>query len=94
MVAYFTEESMKSIGGRGTGSALSTVFTVRCLCGEIYCFNCGEQWHAPISCDLVQAWNSAYLVLNPENISALKDEQTTRKWILGTLLFATSVLLS
>ncbi|CAP27237.2 Protein CBG07133 [Caenorhabditis briggsae] len=30
---------------------------ITCPCGCTFCFSCGENWHAPVSCRLLRIWN-------------------------------------
>ncbi|RWS02822.1 E3 ubiquitin-protein ligase arih1-like protein, partial [Leptotrombidium deliense] len=45
---------------------------VRCYCGKTFCFECGENWHEPVNCDLLKKW-----------IKKCKDDGETGKWILA-----------
>ena len=29
---------------------------VQCNCGNVFCFHCSEQFHAPVSCKLLKKW--------------------------------------
>lgn len=28
-----------------------------CKCGHEFCFDCGDQWHGPVPCDLLKRFN-------------------------------------
>lgn len=36
------------------------VHRVICSCGNDFCFDCGESWHSPLSCDLTKEWNQNF----------------------------------
>eukprot|EP01134_Creolimax_fragrantissima_P002290 CFRG2290T1 len=29
---------------------------VMCECGEVFCFQCGQQWHEPVACQMLSKW--------------------------------------
>merc|ERR1712029_786888 len=33
---------------------------IHCKCGYYYCFNCGEESHDPVNCNLLQKWLEKY----------------------------------
>lgn len=42
-------------------------------CKTVFCFQCSQQWHAPIECSILEKWE----VKN-------KDESMTGKWIIAS----------
>jgi ariadne-1 len=50
----------------GTG-----ITNVNCLCGEPFCFRCGEQAHDPCTCDMLMMW-----------LQKCKDDSETANWLL------------
>lgn len=44
---------------------------IKCKCGHVFCFECGEQWHAPVICSILRLW-----------ISKSVDDSESTKWIL------------
>ncbi|XP_053214930.1 E3 ubiquitin-protein ligase arih1l-like isoform X1 [Panonychus citri] len=43
---------------------------VKCTCGTIFCFLCGENWHEPVKCDLLKLWRKK-----------CDDDSETSNWI-------------
>lgn len=43
---------------------------VKCSCGNLFCFLCGENWHEPVKCDLLKKWKKK-----------LDDDSETSNWI-------------
>ena len=43
---------------------------VVCKCQNIFCFNCGENWHDPVKCNLLRSW-----------IKKCDDDSETSNWI-------------
>lgn len=43
---------------------------VRCECGTIFCFLCGDNWHEPVKCDLIRKWKKK-----------CDDDSETSHWI-------------
>lgn len=43
---------------------------VKCRCGHIFCFECGENWHDPVLCHLLKKW-----------IKKCDDDSETSNWI-------------
>jgi len=43
---------------------------VRCLCGHVFCFGCGELWHDPVKCKWLKKW-----------IKKCDDDSETSNWI-------------
>ncbi|XP_076045404.1 E3 ubiquitin-protein ligase ariadne-1 isoform X1 [Oratosquilla oratoria] len=43
---------------------------VTCKCRNIFCFNCGENWHDPVKCHLLKRW-----------IKKCDDDSETSNWI-------------
>jgi len=50
----------------------SAVMTVKCRCGQSFCFHCGEENHAPVSCVRLAEWNEK-----------CKNESETAHWIIA-----------
>lgn len=50
----------------------SAVMTVKCRCGQAFCFHCGEENHAPVSCVRLAEWNEK-----------CKNESETAHWIIA-----------
>lgn len=48
----------------------SGCWPVYCNCGLVYCFHCGEEWHEPISCEVLKIW-----------IKQSLEDTETYKWI-------------
>jgi ariadne-1 len=44
--------------------------TVKCLCGQSFCFACGYEGHAPADCDVVKLW-----------VRKCEDDSETANWI-------------
>lgn len=43
---------------------------VRCTCGQIMCFQCGNAWHDPVKCEYLRRW-----------IKKCDDDSETSNWI-------------
>jgi len=43
---------------------------VKCTCGHVFCFHCGENWHDPVQCHLLKKW-----------IKKCDDDSETSNWI-------------
>lgn len=43
---------------------------VKCKCGHVFCFECGENWHDPVQCRLLKKW-----------IKKCDDDSETSNWI-------------
>lgn len=43
---------------------------VKCNCGQVFCFECGENWHDPVQCRLLKKW-----------IKKCDDDSETSNWI-------------
>ncbi|XP_064102136.1 E3 ubiquitin-protein ligase arih1-like [Macrobrachium nipponense] len=43
---------------------------VMCKCRNVFCFNCGENWHDPVKCHLLKSW-----------IKKCDDDSETSNWI-------------
>ena len=43
---------------------------VTCDCGTTFCFNCSQEWHEPLTCQLLTKWNKKY-----------SGEGETMKWV-------------
>jgi len=43
---------------------------VKCRCGHVFCFSCGENWHDPVRCSLIRKW-----------IKKCDDDSETSIWI-------------
>lgn len=43
---------------------------VKCVCGTIFCFLCGDNWHEPVKCDLIRKWKKK-----------CDDDSETSHWI-------------
>lgn len=43
---------------------------VKCICGTIFCFLCGDSWHEPVNCDLIRRWKKK-----------CDDDSETSHWI-------------
>lgn len=43
---------------------------VKCHCGTIFCFLCGDSWHEPVKCDLIRKWKKK-----------CDDDSETSHWI-------------
>ena len=43
---------------------------VKCRCGHLFCFSCGENWHDPVRCHLIKKW-----------IKKCDDDSETSNWI-------------
>ncbi|XP_058795447.1 E3 ubiquitin-protein ligase arih1-like [Phymastichus coffea] len=43
---------------------------VICNCKHIFCFRCGENWHAPVNCNILRKWNQK-----------CKEDTGTSKWM-------------
>ena len=43
---------------------------VKCRCGHLFCFSCGENWHDPVKCQLIKKW-----------IKKCDDDSETSNWI-------------
>jgi len=50
----------------------SSLSAVKCRCGYAFCFKCGEESHAPVSCDQLSAW-----------LEKCKNESETAHWIIA-----------
>ncbi|UMM20703.1 hypothetical protein L5515_015881 [Caenorhabditis briggsae] len=52
---------LKWCPGADCGRAVKLTHTynhpITCPCGCTFCFSCGENWHAPVSCRLLRIWN-------------------------------------
>ncbi|RWS22306.1 E3 ubiquitin-protein ligase arih1-like isoform X1 [Leptotrombidium deliense] len=44
---------------------------IRCVCGTLFCFQCGNNWHEPLKCDLLKKW-----------VAKCNDDSLTGKWII------------
>lgn len=42
----------------------------KCKCGHDFCFECGENWHDPVQCDLLKKW-----------MQKCSDDSETSNWI-------------
>ncbi|OXU30621.1 hypothetical protein TSAR_002465 [Trichomalopsis sarcophagae] len=45
---------------------------VTCKCNYTFCFNCGENWHDPVQCDILRKW-----------IKKCNDDSETSNWIVA-----------
>jgi len=56
------------------GHAVKVVYPefqpVKCVCGTIFCFLCGDSWHEPVKCDLLRKWKKK-----------CDDDSETSHWI-------------
>lgn len=56
------------------GHAVKVVYPefqpVKCICGTIFCFLCGDNWHEPVKCDLIRKWKKK-----------CDDDSETSHWI-------------
>ncbi|KRY35967.1 protein ariadne-1 [Trichinella spiralis] len=43
---------------------------VKCKCGYLFCFDCGEEWHDPISCEMLAKW-----------LKKCTDDNETSNWL-------------
>ncbi|KAG9508821.1 E3 ubiquitin-protein ligase ARIH1 [Fragariocoptes setiger] len=43
---------------------------VKCVCGCIFCFLCGDDWHEPVKCDIIRKWKKK-----------CDDDSETSHWI-------------
>lgn len=43
---------------------------VKCVCGTVFCFLCGDSWHEPVKCDLIRKWKKK-----------CDDDSETSHWI-------------
>lgn len=50
----------------------STENYVNCLCGNSFCFKCGEELHWPATCKMYQDW-----------VAKFKSESENTKWIIA-----------
>ncbi|GLE01372.1 hypothetical protein PINS_up010202 [Pythium insidiosum] len=53
-------------------SSAGGLSTVRCTCGCIFCLRCGEEAHAPVTCEQLQTWQEK-----------CRNESETANWILA-----------
>mmetsp|Transcript_18362 Transcript_18362/g.45081 ORF Transcript_18362/g.45081 Transcript_18362/m.45081 type:complete len:493 (-) Transcript_18362:247-1725(-) len=52
--------------------ATDTARTVRCFCGESFCFRCSEEAHDPVTCKQISVWNAK-----------CAKESETAQWIIS-----------
>eukprot|EP01061_Rhynchopus_euleeides_P014301 TRINITY_DN24823_c0_g1_i1.p1 TRINITY_DN24823_c0_g1~~TRINITY_DN24823_c0_g1_i1.p1 ORF type:complete len:555 (+),score=210.59 TRINITY_DN24823_c0_g1_i1:175-1839(+) len=65
--------SVKSIHNGGANDVrLKRPLIVTCLCGNVFCFVCGEAGHTPAKCYMVQSW-----------LQKAKDESETVNWLMA-----------
>lgn len=57
----------KAISSAGGGLS-----SVRCTCGSVFCLRCGEESHAPVTCEQLALWQEK-----------CKNESETANWILA-----------
>ena len=78
LVRSFVEDSrlMRWCPGQRCNLAVrvfnSALLAVKCRCGHSFCFQCGEDNHAPVDCARLQAWNEK-----------CKNESETAHWIMA-----------
>uniref|UniRef100_A0A7S2XA88 RBR-type E3 ubiquitin transferase n=1 Tax=Lotharella oceanica TaxID=641309 RepID=A0A7S2XA88_9EUKA len=53
-------------------SASGLVTSVRCICGQSFCFRCNEEDHQPVTCEQVQKWQAK-----------CDKESETAQWIIS-----------
>lgn len=53
-------------------SSNSGILDVHCVCGESYCFQCGEELHKPANCDIIKLW-----------VAKNSSESESVNWILA-----------
>ena len=54
----------------GSCTGAHTFKDVRCSCGTRFCFNCSREYHYPLSCKQLDAWNDKG-----------KSESETARWV-------------
>ncbi|OAF67666.1 hypothetical protein A3Q56_04604 [Intoshia linei] len=52
------------------------IFTIKCNCAGEYCFNCKQDNHEPLSCDLIEKWNK---IVKSDLQSSLWIDSNTKK---------------
>lgn len=43
---------------------------IECKCGFIFCFDCVQQWHEPVTCEVLRRW-----------LKKCNDDSETSNWL-------------